>query len=204
MPTTDKRIDAYIARSADFARPILEHLRRLVHRACPDVKETVKWGFPHFEHKGILCSMAAFKQHCTFGFWKATLMSDPHRLFSKVGKTAMGHLGRIEKLADLPPDRVLVEYIKDAVRLNADGVALPQKKRREPRKPLRVPPYMKQALTANKRAKRTFEAFSPSHQREYIEWITEARTEATRTKRLAQAIQWMTEGKERNWKYAQK
>src|SRR5688572_32247585 len=122
MPSRNPNIDAYIKRSAPFARPIMEHLRELVHKACPQVEETIKWGFPHFEYKGILCSMAAFKQHCSFGFWKATLMDDPNNILERVGKTSMGSLGALTSKKDLPADKVIIAYIKEAMKLNDDRV----------------------------------------------------------------------------------
>src|SRR5688572_28075052 len=117
MQNIDPRVTAYIDKSAAFAQPILNHLRQVVHMACPEITETIKWGFPHFEHNGIICNLASFKTHCTFGFWKASLLSDPHRLFSAVGKTAMGHLGQIKSLADLPADEIMAAYIREAVNL---------------------------------------------------------------------------------------
>jgi uncharacterized protein YdeI (YjbR/CyaY-like superfamily) len=199
----DKRVDAYIAKSADFAVPILEHLRSIVHKACPDVQETIKWGFPHFDYKGIMCSMASFKQHCAFGFWKASLMKDPKLMANAKSESAMGHLGKISSLKDLPSDRALTGYIKEAMKLNEEGVAVPKKPAAK-KAVTRVPDYFKKALAKNKMAQRTFEAFSPSHKREYLEWITEAKTEATRTRRIEQALAWLTEGKPRNWKYMKK
>jgi len=204
MTEFGKLVDTYIAKSADFAKPILTHLRKLVHRACPDIEETIKWGFPHFDYQGMMCSMAAFKQHCAFSFWKASLMSDTEKVFSKAGKTAMGNLGRIQALSDLPPDRVLIRYIKEAVELNKSGIELSPKARPGIRKPLTIPSYFKRALATNSKARRTFEAFSPGHKREYVEWIVEARTEPTRNQRIAQALEWMAEGKQQNWKYAKK
>lgn len=126
MGTNDPRVDAYIAKSAEFARPILEHLRALVHKACPDVQETMKWSFPHFDYKGIVCSMASFKHHCAFGFWKASLMKDPHKILSS--DEAMGHLGKITSLNDLPSDRVMIAYIKEAAALNEAGVKVSRPK----------------------------------------------------------------------------
>ena len=203
MPETDKRVDAYIARAAGFAQPVLSHLRGLVHKAIPDVTETMKWSFPHFDHHGIVCSMAAFKEHCAFGFWKASLMSDPKKILGKARESAMGHFGRITGLKDLPSDRILLAYIKEAARLNEDGVKVVRKPR-EQKKELKVPPYFISALKKNKRAHATFSGFSNSHKREYVEWVTEAKTDETRTKRLAMAIEWMAKGKSRNWKYARK
>jgi uncharacterized protein YdeI (YjbR/CyaY-like superfamily) len=198
MGKKDPRVDAYIAKSAAFARPILYHLRALVHKACPGVQETMKWNFPHFDYYGIVCSMAAFKQHCAFGFWKASLMSEGAK-FAKVGTTAMGHLGRITSLADLPPYKTLIGYIKEAAHLNRDGVKVP--KNPAAKKRLIVPSDLAAALKKNKKARETFDAFSPSNKRDYVEWLTEAKTEATRAKRLATAMEWMAEGKIRNWKY---
>ncbi len=197
MGTRDNRVDAYIAKSADFAKPILTHLREVVHETCPDVEETMKWSFPHFMYEGMLCSMASFKEHCAFGFWKGSLIVDDGN-----GKSAeaMGQLGRITKLSDLPPNRVLARYIKKAMALNESGAKVTPKPK-HPKKALAVPDYLTAALKKNKKALATFEGFSPSHRREYIEWITEAKGEDTRQRRLEQAIEWMAEGKPRNWKY---
>jgi hypothetical protein len=201
MTHTDKRIDAYIARSADFAQPILAHLRALVHKACPDVTETVKWGFPHFEYKGIICSMASFKQHCSFGFWKASIMDDPNNILEKVGKTSMGSLGALTSKKDLPADKIIISYIKTAVRLNEEGINLEKAKPGTSAKTLEVPDAFTKALAKNKEARKTYDAFSHSNKKEYIDWINDAKTDATRDKRIATAIEWMAEGKIRHWKY---
>lgn len=200
MPSTDPRMDAYIKKSAPFAQPIMNHLRALVHKACPEVEETIKWGFPHFEYKGILCSMSAFKQHCSFGFWKATLMKDDKELLNRVGKTDMGNFDRMTSMKDLPSDKILITYIKEAMRLNDEDVKV-VKPKAAPKKPLETPADLLAALKRNKAAMKTFEAFSPSQKREYVEWITEAKSDATREKRLETAIEWMAEGKIRHWKY---
>jgi uncharacterized protein YdeI (YjbR/CyaY-like superfamily) len=200
MGTRDKRIDVYIAKAQPFAWPILEHLRELVHRACPQVEEAMKWSFPVFEYKGMMCHMASFKKHCTFGFWKASLMKDKTLLKNAGKENSMGHLGRIEKPEDLPSDKVLIGYIKEAMMLNEAGVKVEKKKPTE-KKPIIIPEYFKKALSKNLMAKQVFESFSPSNKREYLEWITEAKTESTRLKRLETAIIWMAEGKIRNWKY---
>jgi hypothetical protein len=197
MPAADARIDAYIERSADFAQPILTHLRKLIHKACPDVKETVKWSMPSFEYKGILCGFAAFKQHCTFGFWKQSLMETD--AFPK-NKTAMGSFGRITSLKDLPSDKVMIGLIHQAVELNEKGVKVP-KKPATGKKDLVVPDELAKVLSKNKKAKTVFDNFSYSQKKEYVEWITEAKTEPTRNKRLATTVEWLSEGKRRNWKY---
>jgi uncharacterized protein YdeI (YjbR/CyaY-like superfamily) len=198
MAKTDPRIDAYIAKSAEFARPILTHLREIVHAACPEIEETLKWGHPSFLYKKkILCGMAAFKQHCTFGFWKGTL------IVAKGGKTdeeAMGQFGRITKIADLPPKKIIAGYAKEAMRLNDEGIKAP-KAAPKPPKPLIVPEILQKALAKNAKARKSFEAFSTSHKREYCEWIDEAKTDATRERRLATTLEWLAEGKPRNWKY---
>ncbi|MBI5214891.1 MAG: YdeI/OmpD-associated family protein [Ignavibacteriae bacterium] len=204
MATKDKRVDAYIANSADFAKPILTHLRNLVHQACPDVEETMKWSFPHFDYKGMMCSMASFKQHCAFSFWKASLMKDRTLMENAKSEKAMGHLGKITSLADLPKDKLLLNYIKEAARLNDDGVKLPQKPKSSLKKDLKIPDYFLHALKKDKKAIQTFNEFSYSHKKEYVEWITEAKTEETKLKRLETAVQWMAEGKPKNWKYLKK
>ncbi len=203
MPEKIKVVDLYIYKSADFAKPILEHFRYLVHKACPQVEEKIKWSFPHFDYKGnMMCSMAAFKQHCAIGFWKASIMDDKHKLFNS--EEAMGHLGKITSLKDLPADKLLLEYIKEAMKLNEDDVKLPGRTKKTASKPIETPEYFLAALKKNKTAQKNFEAFSPSHKKEYIEWITEAKTEVTRNKRIQQSIEWITEGKGRNWKYVRK
>jgi uncharacterized protein YdeI (YjbR/CyaY-like superfamily) len=206
MGVKDPRIDAYIGKSADFARPILEHLRELIHITCPDVVENIKWGFPHFEYKGMFCGMAAFKQHCAFDFWKAAIMKDPYGFLITSDKDAMGHLGRITSLSDLPPRKHLVAYLKQAMDLNDRGVSLAtvRKAGNKAKKKLKVPDEILRALKKNKKARDTFEKFSYSHKKEYIEWITEAKTEETRSKRISTMLEWLSEGKPRNWKYMRK
>ena len=203
MPTIDPRIDEYIAKSADFAKPILNHIRSIVHKACPNVKETMKWSFPHFEYAGgILCGMASFKQHCALSFWLASLMSDPDKLLAPVGeRTSMGNFGQIKSVYDLPSDEVLIKYIKEAMALNEKGAKLPKKEKAAASKEIEIPSYFSDALKQNETALEAFENFSPSHKREYLEWITEAKTEATRNKRIATTIEQLVEGKSRHWKY---
>ena len=196
MGKKDERIDAYIAKQAPFARPILEHLRAVVHAACPDVEETLKWGMPSFEYHGILCGMAAFKQHATFMFWKGKL------IVVSAGKdleSAMGQFGRITSVKDLPAKRVLMGYVKQAMALNEAGTTV--KRAVKPKPALRMPADLKAALAKNRRALATFEGFSPSAKRDYLEWVLEAKQPATRAKRIATAVGWIAEGKRRNWKY---
>jgi uncharacterized protein YdeI (YjbR/CyaY-like superfamily) len=196
MPTIDPRIDAYIAASPAFAQPILTHLRDVVHAACPEVEETMKWSRPHFQYKGMLCQMSAFKEHCAMGFWKGTLM------FPELAeKDSMGHLGRIATLDDLPPKKVIAGYVKQAMQLNDDGVQTPARAALKTPRPLTVPDYFLAALARNKPARASFEGGSTSFKREYVDWLEEAKTEATRLRRMAQAIEWLAEGKARNWKY---
>ena len=203
MGQKDPRVDAYIDRSQEFAKPILSHIRELVHKGCPEVEETIKWGFLHFDYQGIMCSMASFKNHCAFGFWKASLMKDPHKLMSEVGETAMGQFGKIVDLSDLPKDKILIEYVREAARLNGEGIKLPAKPKKE-KQELVIPSYFSAALKKNKGARETFENFSYSNKKDYVEWLTDARNEETRNKRLETAIEWLAEGKVRNWKYIRK
>jgi uncharacterized protein YdeI (YjbR/CyaY-like superfamily) len=205
MVTTDSRIDAYIQGSADFARPILEHLRKLIHKACPRIAETIKWSRPFFEYEGsMLCHISAFKQHCAVGFWNAPLLKDPAGVLHIKDKNAMGHFDRITSLKDLPADKILIALIKEAAVLNEQGVKKPAPVKKQPKAPLPVPPALASALKKNKKAGETFAAFAPSHRREYIEWITEAKTDETRNKRIATTLEWLVEGKSRNWKYEKK
>ncbi len=198
MPTLDKRVDAYIAKAAEFAQPILGQLRANVHEACPEVEETIKWGFPHFMYKGILCSMAAFKHHCAFGFWKGRVIV---RGNPELGD-AMGQFGRMTSLKDLPPRRAMIGYIKEAMRLNESGVKPASRlKPRPQKKDLVIPAYFTTAVKKNRKAWTTFDAFPYSKQKDYVEWVTEAKTEETRERRLKTSVEWLAEGKARNWKY---
>jgi len=200
MPKKEPRVDAYIKKSQPFAQPILKHLRELMHKTCPDVEEKIKWGMPHFDYKGPLANMAAFKKHAVFGFWKAALMKDPHKILNP--DQAMGYFGRMEKLSDLPSDKILKEYIQEAMRLNEKGIKVSRST--TPKKALETPDYFMKALRKNKKALATFENFSTTNKREYVEWVTGAKAETTRDQRLETAIEWMAEGKIRNWKYVRK
>ncbi len=201
MGKRDPRVNAYIARSAPFARPILRHIRKVVHAACPAVEETIKWSFPHFMHEGMLCSMAAFKNHCALGFWKQPLLAGHIKAAAKAGGSAMGQFGRLCAVADLPDANTLARLVREAAALKEQGAersvrAKPKKHRR-----LTVPAYFVTALRRNKKAMATFEGFSYTNRKDYVEWVTEARQEKTRRRRLSTAIAGMTEGKPRNWKY---
>lgn len=203
MGKKDQRVDAYINRAADFAKPILSHFRELVHKHCPDAVEVIKWGFPHFDYlNSPMCSMAAFKQHCAIGFWKAELMKDADTLLAKAkSEEAMGHFGKITSLKDLPANSKLSAYIKDAMRLNEAGIKLPSKTKTLAKKEPEIPDYFAKALAKNKKAQRSFTNFAPSHRKEYLQWVAEAKTEETRNRRLVKTLEWLSEGKSRNWKY---
>jgi uncharacterized protein YdeI (YjbR/CyaY-like superfamily) len=198
MGKKDPRVDAYIAKSAPFARPILKYLRKVVHTGCPKVVETIKWQFPHFDHEGVMCGMAAFKAHCAFDFWKAALILDKGQGSERDG---MGQFGCIKSISDLPNEKRLVGYVRKAAALNEAGIKAPGRTQPTKKPPLPVPAYFSAALKKQPAAKKTFEKLSPSHRREYVEWVAEAKREETRTQRLATSIQWLSEGKPRNWKY---
>jgi uncharacterized protein YdeI (YjbR/CyaY-like superfamily) len=199
----DPRVDAYIEKAAPFAQPILAHLRELMHKACPRVTESVKWGMPFFIQQGvILCHMAAFRQHCAFGFWGPEMK----RVLAKDGlnsSDAMGSLGRIITLKNLPSDKLLLAYMSQAAELVETGerkksIERPAKTKK---KPVRVPAELTAALKKNKLAAKAFAAFSHSCQREYSAWIAKAKRAETKQKRLDQSIKWIAQGKSRNWKY---
>ena len=206
MATKNKRIDAYIANAQPFAQPILKHVRELVHKACPEVTETIKWGMPSFEYKGPYFSFASFKQHCVFGFWKSKLIIDPKNylgLNKAAGGEAMGNFGRVTSLKNLPPNKIILDFLKQAKELNEKGVKLPPRKKVSAEE-AKAPNWFMDVLKKNKKALVAYEALSPSHKREYIEWLTEAKTETTREKRMATTLEWLAEGKHRNWKYVKK
>jgi uncharacterized protein YdeI (YjbR/CyaY-like superfamily) len=196
-------VDAYIAKSASFAKPILTHVRKLMHKGCPTIEETIKWGVPAFEREGIVAMMAAFKQHAAYGFWSKRLVQerlgkDAGKLFPKSAERGMG--GRkIRSLSEMPPDALLVRAIQIAVALNVEGVRPKRVLRKKP--PVKPPPYLVAALKKNARARATFERFTPAQRREYVEWLTEAKQETTRERRLATTIEWLALGRQRNWKY---
>jgi hypothetical protein len=193
----DPRIDIYIQRAAPFAVPILRHLREVVHAACPEVVETMKWSSPFFDHHGPMCHMAAFKQHAAFGFWKGELVAP-----SNAGDPARGQFGRLTKVSDLPSKRQLTAYVREAMRLNEAGVPAPHVVKRAAPKPPPVPPEdFLAALGTNASARRHYEGFSPSQQREYVDWIVEAKRAQTRAQRIGQAIEWLADGKIRHWRY---
>jgi len=194
MVRKDRRVDNYIERAAPFARPILKRLRKIVRAGCPDVEETIKWNSPFFEHRGIICFMAAFKEHCAFGFWKGSL------IFGAKHKGAMGHFGRIASIDDLPNERELVGYVRKAAQLNETGVRKSRPQRRVKQK-VSVPTDLKTALQKNAKARKTFDNFSYSHKKEYVDWIKDAKREETRKRRLQTAMQWLARGKPQNWKY---
>ncbi len=201
MGVKNPKIDAYISKKEEFAKPILKHLRKLIHTTCPQVEEKIKWGMPFFDYKEeMMCHMAAFKKHAVFSFWKAALMKDPVLLDNAKAETAMGHLGRITTLKDLPTDKKITAWIKEAMQLNEDGIKIkkpPVKKNTT----IDVPDYFLKAIKKNKKAWAVFQKFPPSHIKEYVGWITEAKREATRISRIEKAIAMMEEGKDRNWKY---
>ena len=195
MGKRDPRVDAYIAKSADFARPILSHVRSLIHEACPDAVETMKWSVPHYEHKGILCGVAAFKQHCNIILWKGALIAGGG------GRDEKGQIRNITSLEDLPDDATMKHLIQEAARLNEQGVKADPRRRNTVKKPVALPVELRKALKRNRRAATAFEKFPPSHKREYAEWIAEAKGADTRQRRAENAIEWIAEGKSRNWKY---
>jgi len=191
----DPRVDAYIARQAEFARPILDQLRAAMHAACPEVEESIKWSMPAFLLNGRpLANMAAFKAHASFGFWRGReLVGDA------VQEGAMGQFGRLMSPADLPPPETLAALIRAAAAKTAEGPAPRPKKPPKPELP--TPDDLRAALDAEPKAAASFDAFPPSCRREYVEWIVEAKRPETRAKRIAQAVEWMADGKRRNWKY---
>lgn len=200
MPTTDPRIDAYIAKSAEFAQPILTRIRALVHGALPTVEESIKWGMPHFLHEGkLLCGMAAFKAHCAFGFWQGKAV-----VGEEASDAAMGQLGRITSLKDLPNATTMKAWVKAALAVRASTTAAPKVRKPATVSPFDTVPDDLAAAFATKThaaARKTFDAFPPSAKRDYIEWIVSAKQAATRERRLAQTLEWLAEGKRRNWKY---
>jgi len=205
MEQYDARVDAYIEKAAPFAQPILKHIRQVIHAASPLITENIKWGMPFFEYKGPVCQIAAFKAHCAFGFWRASRLDDPGHLLNTGEESSAGSFGRINTMADLPAVAVLTEFVLQAIKLNETGekgtMRNATKKAPAEKKELVMPDYFEALLNQNPKAKETFEKFSPSHKKEYLEWVIDAKTDATREKRLQTTMEWLTEGKMRMWKY---
>ena len=198
MATRDPRIDAYIAKSAEFAKPILEHLRAVVHVACPDVEETMKWSMPHFDYRGeMMCAMAAFKAHAVFGFWQGALVLGA----SAQRREAMGSFGRITSVKELPAKRVLVSYVRRAMALNDAGIKVTRAVRRR-RAEAVVPADLASALRRTKGALAQWRALAPGHRREYVQWVQDAKQSATRARRIATTVGQVVQGKSQNWRYA--
>jgi uncharacterized protein YdeI (YjbR/CyaY-like superfamily) len=200
------KVDAYLGKVQPFALPIMEHIRDLVHQGCPGIEETIKWSRPFFEYRGaILCNMSAFKEHCTFGFWGEEIGA-VLREAKVLREDGMGSLGRITGLTDLPSDKRMLGWIRQAAAFVDSGqytspIAARRKVVKSKKPSIEAPPEFASALQKNKKAAAIFAAFSPSCKREYVEWIADAKRPETRGKRIATAIDWITEGKQRNWKY---
>ena len=200
MPDESKQVDAYIAKQADFARPILEKLRKAVHKGCPNVEEVIKWGVPYFMYNGMLGGMAAFKKHVSFGFWRSKELDDPEGLFETgTGKKASMCNAHFHNAKEVPTQKILVDYVRRASRLNDSDAS--KKKTTKKKISTAVPKDLQICLQKHMKAKTFFDSLAPSHKRDYIQWITEAKREATREKRLQTTIQWLSESKRRNWKY---
>jgi hypothetical protein len=202
MTARDPRVDAYIAESAGFARPILKRLRKLIHQGCPAAAETIKWGCPFFDYHGLLCGFAAFKAHCSLFFWRDIDVSNGLEKTNTAG-AGMGQFGKITSLADLPKDSVLLSCVQAAVE-QRDAPASKPKRARQPAQERPVPTDLKRALAANAKAAATFKNFAPSHRRAYLDWIAEAKQPATRERRLHTTIEWLAEGKPQNWRYLER
>ena len=205
-PNLEPKIDLYIAKAKPFAQPILIHIRELIHKACPNVGETIKWSRPFFEYKGvILGNMSAFNEHCSFGFWGEEIGA-VLREANVIQNGGMGSLGRITSLQDLPSNKELLAFLKQATAFIDSGnytspITARNKVVKAPKPQLPTPPEFTEALRSHPKAAQTFQSFAPSCQREYLEWFADAKQQATREKRIAQAVEWLNEGKQRHWKY---
>ena len=198
---TDPRVDAYIEQAAEFAQPILRHLRKLIFTANPEIKETIKWGAPGYEFKGIVAIMAAMTNHAVLNLWKGELIPEVQSLYGERSSEAMGTIGKIKHVDDLPSDDKVIGWIREAIDLNVRGVKLPQRSKSGQKPESVTPDDLANALSSNSAARDHFEGFTPGKRREYIDWLEEAKTATTRQKRLEQATEWIAEGKSRHWKY---
>ncbi|MEP6467420.1 MAG: YdeI/OmpD-associated family protein [Parafilimonas sp.] len=200
MENYNKEVTAYIAKMADFAKPILNHLREIIFRTCPDVEENIKWGTPHYSFKGDhLCMFGGFKQHCSFSLYKAELMKDKEIQESVKGGKKFGYMDKVKDISELPDSKILVAYIKEAMELNATGIAKPKPVKEKSAVEVVAPNAFLDALKKDKQATAIFESKSPSFRKNYIVWLADAKTEETRQKRVNQSLEWIAEGKDRFW-----
>lgn len=205
MSQSSKQVDQYIKNAPEYAQPILVKIRKAFHKGCPELEETIKWGIPYFVCDGMLGGMAAFKKHVGFGFWRSNELDDPAGLFETgTGAKQSMCTAKVHNLKELPTQKVLVDYVRRAVKLNRADSSKPKKKSPKKKITTRTPADLAALLKKNKPAKVTFDALAPSHKRDYIQWITEAKRDATRQQRLKTTIEWLAEGKRRNWKYERK
>jgi len=203
-PKHNPKVDAYAEKVEDFAKPVLAHLRALIHATCPEVVEEIKWGIPHFDYKGdMMCIFAAYKNHCSFTFFKDSLMGDARLRANADVPAAKRFMGKLTDIADLPSDQELKSWIKESMALNEQGTKLPAREPKASRE-TGMPAAFAEMLQAAPEIKKIFESKSASFQKEYNVWIGEAKTEATRNKRIEEAMAWIAEGKGRFWKYAKK
>ncbi|MDN5287269.1 MAG: hypothetical protein JWR38_3543 [Mucilaginibacter sp.] len=201
MSQFNPQFDDYIAKSADFAKPIMEYIRQIIHETCPEVEEVMKWAIPHFDYKDdMMCILAAYKNHCSFSLYKAELMNDAKIIESVKAGQKMGYMDKIKSLSDLPAKETLVAYIKEAMVLNETGIKKVKPVSEKP-KVIEVPDYFSEKLAASPLAKEIFDSKSPSFRKDYLVWITDAKTEATRQKRMEQSLEWIAAGKGRFWQY---
>ena len=201
MSQFNPKFDEYYAKSADFAKPIMEYLRQIIHETCPDVEEVIKWGIPHFDYHGdMMCIFAAYKNHCSFSIWKAALMTNPKLKENIKPEQTMGNMDKIKSLSDLPDKETLIAYVKEAMALNENGIKIVKPKSEKP-KVIQVPDYFSEILEGAPLVKAIFESKSPSFRKDYLVWIIDAKTEASRQARIEQALEWIAEGKGRFWKY---
>lgn len=203
LPNFTPSVTNYIEKAAPFAQPVLHYLRSLIHKTCPQIEECIKWGFPHFTYKNeIVCSFAAFKQHCAFTFWRAGVITSLAEI--AINNEGMGQLGKIKSKLDLPNENQLVNCIIEAIQLIEKGVKPAKSAKQKNNEPIILPAYFSSLLAEFPTAKEKFLSMSNSHQKEYVEWITEAKTETTRNTRMQTCIKWVLEGKGRNWQYQTK
>lgn len=202
MANLNSKVTEYIAKSAGFAKPILNQLREIIHSTCPDVEEDIKWGTPHYSYKGDhLCMMAGFKNHCSFSLYKAEMMKDKAIQDSVRAGKKFGFMEKVKSIDELPAKKVLVAYIKEAMAINESGIKKAKPKTDKP-KVVEMPDYFAKALKANTKANKVFAEKSDSFRKEYIVWISGAKTEDTRRNRIEQSLEWIAEGKGRFWQYA--
>lgn len=195
MNEASENITAYIEKATPEFKEVMIALRSVLNNPNFDIKEDWKWGAPNFNNEGMICWLAHFRNHVGMNFFKGTLIKDKYNLFTHYREEKGNRQLKFSDINQIIPEQIEY-YIEEAIKLNQENIKVVKKEI-----DTSLPLDLETELNNNPKAKMFFESLAPSYKRDYIEWIEEAKREATRTKRLATTMEWLSEGKKKNWKY---